>query len=331
MYALGQLALKFPLNVDHTKHSLVLSDYEERIRFNGIAPEIGVKILKQINEGVLGDTIAHQISPPAPAVAFIETLREQGLASQARTAPCTGGQMVTLLNRYYALWNAELFSHRLWTSLVGGTARSGVVDGWLIESYHFIRGANARLCYAASLCHDQRIRSIFAHHYVEEYDHYKFFAESLRRRGFDPDHVDHVGPLSTTLAVLNMARRAARIDPLAYAACSGLLESTGSDAGRARQFYRQVQANYDADGSGFVEPMITHIDLDEEYEHGSVMADVFSDIPSLTIDRANTVFRTVFQFAETLTMWFDDIETFYFSSPYRKTAIYRHQMSNQPT
>ncbi len=88
--------------------------------------------------------------------------------------------MPVRLQLYYAQWNDQLFSHPLWQSLGRGSAGKSVVDGWLIETYHFIRGANARLAYAIAHTGDLRIREIFTHHYIEEWDHYAFFAEALR-------------------------------------------------------------------------------------------------------------------------------------------------------
>jgi hypothetical protein len=206
---------------------------------------------------------------------FVRVLKQEKLALDRIGASCTGIQLAALLKETYNDWNQQLFSGLLWTSLFNGTAEDRVVDGWLIESYHFIRGANARLSYAAAQASDERIREIFARHSVEEYNHHEFFAESLRRRGFDPVIVDRVGPLPTTRAVIEMARFAARVDCLAYAACSGLLESTGSDVEKGRAFYYAVGQHFDADKTDFVAPMLKHLELDEAYGHGSVMQDVF--------------------------------------------------------
>jgi hypothetical protein len=165
-------------------------------------------------------------------------------------------------------------------------------------------------------------------HHVEEYDHYKFFADSLTRRGINPNVVERLGALVTTSAVINMIRRAARIDCLAYAACSGLLESSGCDASRARSFYNSVAAHYDKGGSGFVEPMLRHIDLDEAYEHGHVMSDIFTPIQRIEPERADRIVECVFQFKEALLLWFDDIQTYYYRHPFDSTKLHRHYRSH---
>jgi hypothetical protein len=315
------LSLIYPLNIDHASRAIVLSNYSERIRFEGVSPEVALDVLERLNNN-------EEIPNSDESSEFIHVLKRENLAVSCTRPYCTGEQMADLLQAQYTDWNQKLFSGLLWTSLFNGTAEKHVVDGWLIESYHFIRGASARLSYAAANAADERIRQIFTHHSVEEYDHYKFFAESLRRRGFDPLIVDQVGPLPTTRAVIDMARYAARTDCLAYAACSGLLESTGSDAGKARSFYSAVSGNFDKEATDFVAPMLQHIDLDEAYEHGSVMRDVLAGVPLILADRADSIVQLAHLFKEILEFWFEDIVRTYHLKPVDRRALRRDYRSN---
>jgi hypothetical protein len=260
------------------------------------------------------EDLRRQNSLPREVISgFVAALHAEGmLVSEGQLRDfTTGGQLADLLARLYAHWNAQIFSHPLWTFLNNGSAPRALVDGWLIETYYFIRGANARLAYAIAECRDQRVRSLLRHHYVEEYDHYDFFREAIRRRGIDTTFLDERGPLPGTRAVINAARSAARRDALEYVACSGLLESTGSDANRGREFYRLLAANFDQEQSGFVEPMLRHVELDEGYGHGSVMRDVLVPIERLSIERANSVVSAGHDFAETVHDWFGDIVAYY--------------------
>ena len=324
-----RMQLRYPLNIDSAKSSLVLSTYEERIRLSGFPADMGVQLVRAANTGRSISELAALMPEFGEGLKELaEALHREGLATIDGPIYYTGNDMTALLKRYYAAWNQVLFSKGLWVSLMEGKANESVVDGWLIESYHFIRGANARLCYASAFAQDQRVRAILAEHYTEEYNHYSFFAESLRRRNINVDLVDSIGPLPSTLAVLNMARRAARTDVLAYVACSGLLESTGSDAGRAREFYNSVAKHFDKDGTRFVDPMLRHIDLDEEFEHGDVMASVFDGIPYILAERADRIIEVAALFKETLEYWFADIERFYASRDAKKLKIGRPYMSN---
>lgn len=302
------MQLRFPLNIDYAKDMLVLSTNEERLKFSGVTPNIALRVLQYINSGNTRFDSEPEFADNLQQIkCFLKSLTDEGLLTHLVPDTYSGHQIADVLKALYDEWNYSLFSHPLWTGLSDGTVADSVVDGWVIESYHFIRGANARLNYAASVALDERIKSIFTQHYIEEYEHFAFFADSIRRCGFDPSLVDAMGPLPTTTAVVNMARRAARSDSLAYAACSGLLESTGSNAKRARDFYCAVEHHFDRKHTRFVTPMLKHIDLDEAFEHGSIMKEIFEPILSIPKDRADKIIETVFLFQETLKMWFEDI------------------------
>jgi hypothetical protein len=328
MHTVRNPVLVYPLNIDHIGKVIILSDNSDRIRLEGVAPEVVMDALERLNnsENPAGGATSNSESRSE----LVRVLKQEQLAFDCLTASCTGSQMAALLQETYSHWNQQLFSSLLWTSLFAGTAEDRVVDGWLIESYHFIRAANARLTYATAHADDERIRDIFAHQSLEEYNHHEFFAESLRRRGLDPVIVDRVGPLPTTRAVVDMARYAARADCLAYAACSGLLESTGSDADKARSFYRAVSENFDKEGKDFVAPMLEHINLDEAYEHGSVMRHVFDPIPVISAERADRIIQIAHLFKETLELWFDDILQTYFRKGVDRQALRRDYRFNSP-
>ncbi|MGY3586646.1 hypothetical protein ACVIGB_004296 [Bradyrhizobium sp. USDA 4341] len=328
-------ALRFPVQIDEERHLLVLSTNTDYFEFRGVPSQAFAGVIERIDGVSTVAEIAKGANVEEGTLArFLSVLREHDLAIEAEPAGYTGQELASLLADLYRDWNPSLFSRSLWSSLTWGTATQGVLDGWLIESYHFIRGANARLAYAAACTSDTRVRRIFAKHHSEEYDHFRFFADSLKRRNIDPLTVDKVGPLPSTMAVINMARRAARIDHLCYAACSGLLESTGSDAARARSFYDAVARHYDPDNTGFVEPMIQHVALDEGFNHGSVMRDVFEPIKEICSERANRIIATVSLFKETLELWFDEIERYYFLYGVfdigAKRRSYRSEASQRP-
>jgi len=325
MHIQARPILRFPIYIDEEKHRLVISDDASTIQFDGIAPGSTAELLVQLTGRLSVKELADRVSfDPDQLLKILTVLEDHHLVTENEPTIYTGAQISGLLSNFYSEWNSTLFSGALWASLAEGRASERVVDGWLIESYHFIRGANARLGYAAANATDRRVQRIFAKHYVEEYDHYKFFAESLKRRKIDSETVDRLGPLPSTRAVINMARHAARTDCLCYAACSGLLESTGSDASRARAFYASVSQHYDKDKTDFVAPMLKHIDLDEGFEHGNVMRDVFEPIPVITASRASQILDAVTLFKDTLRMWFEDIERFYFwNAPFDNRSIRR--------
>lgn len=260
------------------------SSTEEICRREGVAPDLAAVVIAACGESGL-------LCPDLPARATIPA-----------------GLFRDILRRRYAAWNVEMFSQPLWRFLPAGKASPGLVDGWLLESYHFIRGAAARLSYATSLCHDERVMPYFLDHHLEEYNHHEFFEEALRRRKVA---FAQTTPLPSTEAIINFARMAARRGPLHYMACSGLLESSGSDAARAVEFYNALTVSYDGEGSGFVEPLLEHVLLDAAYGHGSICERILGHFDRIEATVANDVIDTAAGFKDTLVYWFRDLYRVY--------------------
>jgi len=283
-------------------------------QITGVDPAVALRFLSCCNGNVpIADICKRHSIPLEIAAAIIETCRDTELLylDVPVIVQIPADLFLDILKQRYAAWNKELFSQLLWRFLPSGKAKPSLVDGWLLESYHFIRGASARLAYATSLSHDERITPYFLDHHLEEYDHYSFFEDALRRRNVIFE--DSV-PLPSTEAIINFARMAARRGPLHYMACSGLLESSGSDTARAVEFYRTVATYYDEARSGFTEPLLAHVLLDQEYQHGSICARILRNFDYIETRLANDVLDTAERFKDTIVYWFKDVYRTYTSA-----------------
>jgi hypothetical protein len=256
------------------------------------------------------------------ATAVVDACVQSGLIvlNADNRTPLSSVRFCALLGERYTLHNTTMFTQTLWKFISSGKADSAVLDGWLLEGYHFIRGAAARLAYAASMCDDEMIRAYFITHHLEEYDHYRFFEDALRRRGIN---LEGSMPLPSTEAIINCARMAARRGPLHYVACSGLLEFSGSDTERSKELYRTIANHYDAAGTGFTEPLLAHALLDREYGHGAICEQILSTLGSIDLVSVNFILDTVDIFAETITYWFNDIYRSYVSGAGKSREYYR--------
>lgn len=305
----SSLFLRPLLSIGADGNDLVIESEEERFRFSNVSLEAAARLLNRIDGSRSPSEILHRHT--THDAAFLQCIFETGLAIERPTdSILPGNEIATQLEAAFEVWNRRLFSHRLWQQLAGGTASYELVLGWLVETYHFIRGANARLPYAVAQCLPGRQRNILVEHFAEEYDHDKLFVQSLACFGINEPDVRSMRPLPGTQAVIDWMRAAARLDVLAYAACSGLLESTGSDAVAAQRFYDALEAHYSF-APGFIAPMRRHIELDKGFGHGHVMRDLFETEGEIELKRADLVAQTAHGFVETLEEWFFDILSHY--------------------
>ena len=207
-------------------------------------------------------------------------------------------------------WKRRIFEKQLWTGMAAGTLARRLFVGWVIESYHFIEGANLRLPYAVAFCFEKDARDAFAHHYGEEYDHGQFYLRALDVLGIDQAVAESLPPLTATTAVLNHMRWCARLDPLAYAVCSGFLESTGEDREAGRRFLNLLDQHFATDTS-VTGPLLEHLQLDEDYGHNGLLEDTCKFFGPLTLDRASAALDAGLRLVETLEYWSDSITTVY--------------------
>jgi pyrroloquinoline quinone (PQQ) biosynthesis protein C len=280
-------------------------------RVSGLSPEEIANVVAYCDGHRTAEQVAQAAGVSLEKVdAFLNALQQAGVIkfTGSLRKSITSSEFLRILKVRYSVWNEEIFSRPLWIYLMSGKAPVSLVDGWLIESYYFISGAAARLGYAVAVSQDDRVTRYLLDHHLEEYDHFSFFREALDLRKV---RIPAYDPLPSTEAVINSARSAARKGPLHYTVCSGLLESTGSNTGRALNFYESVGRNFDTENSGFVEPLLKHVRLDQEYAHGSICEHVLAEFEILDVDLANSILDTAEKFKDTLSFWFDDIYSFY--------------------
>jgi hypothetical protein len=307
------------LSLDETMGDAVFLRDEAEYRFTGISGETICQVVARLDGIKAAFAIAAELGLPLKTVETLcERLIEFDLAvSMESSDEAVSPQKFSSTCRFYfPRWKNRLFGHALWRQLATGEAARGQFIGWLLESYHFIEGVNDRLALAVAECYDVKIRPLFAHHYVEEYDHADFFINALNALGLDEASIISSRPLPGTLAILNFMRQCARRDPLQYAVCSGFLESTGSDRERARTFFAYVAKHYSPDTNDVVAPLVGHVQLDESYGHNNMMERIVERIGPVPIARASAALEAGALLVETLELWSTDIQRSYLQSPF---------------
>ena len=208
------------------RDGLRLDYLTDEVVLRGAGAETLARALACFDGATLWDEAATEAGLPLSAIvgAARDLQCEYDLCYLPNTAGFSGVELGSIVRRYYDESNRFIFSHPLWHFLQSGNGDHFLLNIWLIETYHFIKAANARLAYAVSCSSAPHIGSLLLRHYIEEYDHHKFFADSLTRRGFEISSIEEEGPIAGTIGVINAARNFARLGDLHYIVCSGLLE-----------------------------------------------------------------------------------------------------------
>jgi pyrroloquinoline quinone (PQQ) biosynthesis protein C len=221
---------------------------------------------------------------------------------------------VAFYNEHFApaldAWLSEAFSHPYWERMMSGKGSARLYTGWAMELYHYTKNANRHMPLSCAHARDKAIKMMRAKHYGEEWNHYHYFAKSLRCLGFTDEAIETSVPLPMTLALSNFMRQAAREDILGYSICSAVLEGTTVNRKTYNPYHEKVTELYGIPHEA-VQPIYDHLDLDIQYQHSNLFLDILTSVPSLSATRAARVLEYGHQLVEHIWMWTESIERYY--------------------
>jgi pyrroloquinoline quinone (PQQ) biosynthesis protein C len=260
-----------------------------------------------------GEIEAALAMTPARLAQFFETLERAGLVYRTSRIPAQlSGE--EFHRDYFAkclpAWLDEAFSHPFWQRMMTGNGSARLYTGWLFELYHYTRNANRHMPLSCAHTHSKPIKALRAKHYSEEWNHFHYFAKSLKALGFSEHDVETSLPLPMTLALSNFMRQAAREDVLAYSICSAVLEGTTTDRGAYSPYYEKAAELYGIP-RGAVTPIFAHLDLDVKYQHSDLFLDICRTVETMPAQRASLVLSYGHQLVEHIWMWTENIERYY--------------------
>jgi pyrroloquinoline quinone (PQQ) biosynthesis protein C len=294
-----------------------LEDGDVELRIDGLAKAQARRLIEALDGKTPIEAAADQAGiPHAAAWTLARHMSAEGLASRVRPIDSlsvfTPEQFSRMCRSLYQPLKDDFFAEPLWLHLSEGTAPQSVLIGWLIENYHFIEGVNDRLALAAGSSRHPKIRPLFVKHYLEEWNHYHFFVKALEAIGIPYYQLRRTRPLPATTAILNHMRDCARFDELAYAVCSGFLESTGEDRTKSLEFLARLEKNFCGQKPGAIMPLVDHLKLDEAYQHNSVVENVCFNLgENISAARAERAIASLLQLVETMKMWSREISRWY--------------------
>jgi pyrroloquinoline quinone (PQQ) biosynthesis protein C len=249
---------------------------------------------------------------PETCAQYQERFAAAGLFYRAADLPATvtGKELYARFEKALDAWLAEAFSHPFWERMLSGRGSVRLFAGWLFELFHYTKNANRHMPLSCAYTQNKPIKTLRAKHYVEEWNHYHYFAKSLTALGYTRDEVARSEPLSMTLEMSNFMRQAAREDILAYSICSAVLEGTTVGEQNYDGYYQKCVQLYGMPRE-VITPIYDHLDLDKKYDHSNLFSDILSEAGELTAERASRVLEYGHQLAEHIWLWTDQIERYY--------------------
>jgi hypothetical protein len=97
---------------------------------------------------------------------------------------------------------------------------------------------------------------------------------------------------------------------LAYSICSAVLEGTTTDRRSYDGYHAKVAEHYGVPRDA-LRPIYDHLDLDVQYQHGSLFLEILREAGAIPAARASRILEYGHLLVEHVWMWTENIERYY--------------------
>ncbi|MCK8565894.1 hypothetical protein LNQ45_14370 [Yersinia ruckeri] len=224
-----------------------------------------------------------------------------------------------VINNELNHWADILYFDPFWSRMETPTTVSDLntLYAWAIENYHHTHSVIQHLGTALSHTPNTLMADKFITHLSEEWDHpylFKLSATRFRHAHQLPNLEGELLPLPCTRAICAILQMAAKRNCFVYKSCVAVLEKTARRVNETRQFYLNIATQNLLDYK-LVEPLVTHAETDEDYDHLNSLSQFAATSPPLSIACVEEALRLAYRFAEALHLWQRHMMDLYLTYP----------------
>ncbi len=207
-------------------------------------------------------------------------------------------------------WVRRMFSDSVWEQVRTGDASPAVLVGWVKENMHYTGSVIRHMTRAAANAEDTTEGWTLLTHNSQEWDHYALFRGACAATGLSETELSESRPLPGTVAITHLMRRIARRHPLVYNACEAMLEATAERPDRVVEFFETVRERFGYP-RGFIDPLIEHLHVDEEFEHIDIFDGLVEEIETVSFELMSEIMTACEELADTMYAWHAQIAAHY--------------------
>lgn len=164
-------------------------------------------------------------------------------------------------------WLRAIDGHALWSAMTEHPSLS-LVQGFMLENYHYLASAARHVSAALSSCPDSLIQLDLIAHMEDELEHCEMLSNVLETTA-EIRSASRCRPLPTTIAFVGYLRDLGLSDWKAYLVASAFLQCSLAECrpdSRHKRFYQAV-AGYLPEAERLLSPLRQHDDVDEGLGH----------------------------------------------------------------
>lgn len=169
------------------------------------------------------------------------------------------------------IWREQIGETHLLNKILKGEANKFIVQGWLLETYHYIKFFPDTLLAAHNACEHEGLKSLLYKYHKEEKGHEKFIENTLIRTGLTSTEVQSSIPLVSTRLIKFLLEELFKLCPASVLLVASIIEAAEADFEQKNRLMQEFQKHY-----GFnrdvMEPYFKHVEVDIGLGHEKLLA-----------------------------------------------------------
>lgn len=247
----------------------------------------------------------------ADLVRLTRILKDAGLIEQPLNQDqVPADDFARLIEETCGAWTRQMSAHLLFNGLAAHSLPKEVFLGLILETYHYVKSSPRHVATAIAHCTDPGTEALLAEFFAEEYDHAEYIVQALERLGIPRDQTARSYPGSGTLSLIHMLCDIARRDTLAYLASIVFAEARHETFEAASKSLLDI-----CDGYGWpadvIEPVMSHVRIDLEAGHSSLLAQAVADRPAIPVGQAHAAVNALHDLKHAFDQYYDSIVKYY--------------------
>jgi pyrroloquinoline quinone (PQQ) biosynthesis protein C len=177
-----------------------------------------------------------------------------------------------VVKRAVDMWASELQRDFIANCLLEDGCDRRLLEGWLLETYHYVKDFPEAIAEAASQATSSELRYVLMRYADQERGHESFVLDCLTRIGFGCDEVRESRPLLSTQLVAHKMRDLFRVDPSAALLMAAMVEARDFEPSNANELREEIELHHGLPANA-LQPYFDHQRIDFQLRHHALLED----------------------------------------------------------